>query len=364
MTVTVMEHYRNLHEIPELAGTEFETAAYIEAVLKAMGYAPVRVAERGVYADLLSDPAAKWLLFRADTDALAVEEKSAAPVCSRHPGIMHACGHDTHCAMLLAAAQALYGEKLPYNIRFLFQPAEETTAGAADVIAAGVMPKNLRACFGLHVWQGTPLGSISSRSGAMMASSDIYKIRIRGRSAHCAKASEGADALRTAVEIAAALPELRAEAEDPRTVLFLGSIHAGKSHNVVSDAAELFGTLRTFSAEDRKNLKARLGQYAETRAAANGTEAETEWDIGCPAVYNDEELLRRLQGAGVEILEVEPTLAGEDFARYMEFAPGVMLWLGTGDTPPIHSPGFYVPEEVLPVGVELWQRIARINWDG
>ena len=196
-----------------------------------------------------------------------------------------------------------------------------------------------------------------------MASSDIYKLHIRGRSAHCAKSAEGADALRTAVEIAAALPELRAEAEDPRTILFLGSIHAGKSHNVVSDAAELFGTLRTFSPEDRKNLKARLGAYAEARAAANGTSAEIEWDIGCPVVYNDEELLLRLQGAGVEIMEVPPTLAGEDFARYMEFAPGVMLWLGTGDTPPIHSPGFYVPEEVLPIGAELWQRIARTDWD-
>lgn len=360
--MTVTEHYRNLHRIPELAGNEFETAAYIEAELAKLGYAPVRVAGRGVYADLIAHPAAKWLLFRADTDALAVEERSAAPVCSGHPGVMHACGHDSHCAMLLSAAEALRGAKLSHNIRFLFQPSEETTEGAAEVIAAGAVPEGICAAFAMHVWPDIEKGKTASRPGVMMASSDIFRIRLRGKSAHCARAAEGADALRTAVDIAAALPGIRESAQDPRTVLFLGSLHGGKSHNVVCETAELFGTLRTFSGEDREALKARLSLAAEQAADRHKTEAEILWDMGCPMVQNDERLISALQSQGVEILTTEATLAGEDFSRYGAFAPALLLWLGIGAVPPLHSPGFYVPEDALPAGVELWQRIARTDW--
>ena len=148
----VKKHYEMLHRIPERAFQEYRTAAYIERELTNAGYTPKRLTETGIYADLCVDPALPWLLFRADIDALPVTEETDLPVKSEIDGMMHACGHDAHTAMLLTAAIQLKGCVLPHNIRFLFQPAEEITAGAQKMIEAGVIPANTVAAFGFHVW--------------------------------------------------------------------------------------------------------------------------------------------------------------------------------------------------------------------
>ena len=359
----VVSYYRDLHRMPELSGAEVETAMYLEQELLRIGYLPQRIGKTGVYADLVSEPQLPWLLLRADTDALAIQENSCADVISENSGVMHACGHDAHCAMLLEAAKVLYGKTLPQNIRFLFQPAEETTKGAAEMIENGVIPQNLCACFAMHLWPGVEKGKVVTCSGKMMASSDVFFIRISGRKAHCAQQHLGADALQTALTIATGLNDIRKQATNPQTILFCGSIHSGSSHNVVPDEATLMGTLRSFSPWDRQVLKTGVEYLCRHAAQAYDTKVSLVWDGGCPAIHNDAELIRVLQKLNPTICDdLSPTMAAEDFACYQDFAPGVMMWMGVGDVPPLHNEAFYVPTEVLPQGVELWMKIARHKW--
>jgi hippurate hydrolase len=263
------------------------------------------------------------------------------------------------------AAGQLYGKRLPQIIRFLFQSAAETTQGAAEAISNGVIPENLVACFAMHVWPGVAEGVAATTDGALMASSDVYRINIRGRSAHCAQSHNGADALQTAVRIAAKLPEIRDGAVDKKTILFCGSIHSGNSHNIVPDEASLWGTLRTFSVQDQENLKMRLEKETKEAAQIYGTQAAISWHGGCPAVINNAQLIFELQKCIPNLCTTaQPTLAAEDFALYQQYAPGVMLWLGTGDTPPLHNSAFYVPEAILPKGISMWVEIASHNWMG
>lgn len=360
----VFSYYHDLHKIPEISGQEYETVQYIFYSLEEMGYTPQRIGKTGVFADLITDPAGTWILLRADTDALAIQESSCAAVSSEHPGMMHACGHDGHCAMLLAAARKLRGKQLPQNIRFLFQPAEETTKGAAEMIECGVIPRNLRACFAMHLWPGVPRGTAVTTSSKMMASSDVFHIQVTGRQAHCAQQRLGADALRTAVDIASGLPTIQEEAEDAQTILFCGSIHSGSSHNVVPDSAYLMGTIRSFSPRDRRHMKERLEALCQKSASRYGTTLQVDWDGGCPAIHNDPVLIAVLRELDPAVRDGwTPTMAAEDFACYQEYAPGVMLWLGIGDTPPLHNGAFYIPEDILPEGVALWQKIAQHDWD-
>lgn len=355
-------HYRALHQIPEVSCKEYKTADYIENALREMGYSPSRIGATGVCARLISGEALPWIVLRADIDGLAVEEETGLDFASQHPGRMHACGHDTHCAMLLGAAEALRGKVLPQNILFLFQPAEENTFGALEMIAAGVMPQNLAASFGFHVWPGVPYGVPATRIGALMAASDVFEIHISGKSAHCAQRSKGNDALLTAVDIVSSFEAIEARAEDKDSLLFCGSIHSGTTHNIVPGSATVRGTIRTYSSVDRQVIKSLLAKKVEEAVASRGTRVEFIWESECPAVMNDAALVERLREAVPELAEAQPTLAGEDFARYQELAPGVLIWLGTGDTPPLHNSRFFVPEELLEKGVELWQRIAAHDW--
>lgn len=356
-------YYEHLHKNPELSGQEFQTAEYIFSCLQEMGYAPQRIGKTGVYADLVTDAALPWVLLRADIDALPIQEDSDLAYTSRNEGVMHACGHDSHASMLLEAADRLKNENLPQNIRFLFQPAEEATQGAAEMIENGVIPENLTACFAMHVWPGITKGVPFAIPGPQMASSDVYKITIHGKSAHCAQSHLGNDALQTAVSIGAKLPEIKALSEDPRTILFLGSIHSGHSHNIVPDDASLWGTIRTYSPEDRQTLKSTLETTVAEMTKKFGTTADFIWDGGCPAVRNDPELVTELSRLIPEMSsDVLPTLAAEDFACYLEHAPGVLIWLGAGDTAPLHNPRFVVPQELLPIGVSLWLKIASHPW--
>ena len=359
----VQNYYRQLHKVPEQSGSEYLTSKYISQILRDQGYVPNSVGKTSVYADLIADLSLPWVLMRADMDALPVTEQTNLPFSSEHPGWMHACGHDSHCAMLLEATGKLRHKKLPHNIRFLFQSAEEVTQGALEAIHHGVIPAHLVACFAMHVWPGVPRGTVATRSGALMASSDVYRIQIKGRSAHCAQNHKGLDALQTAVHIAAKLPEIRKAAKDDKTLLFCGSIHSGTSHNIVPEDAYLYGTLRTFLKSEREAIIQLLEASVAEAADLFGTQAYIEWEGGCPAVSNSPELVKICEGiiSGLDC-NVPATLAGEDFAYYQEYAPGVMLWLGTGDTPPLHNGGFYVPEDLLSVGASIWEELACVDW--
>lgn len=359
----LLEHYEYLHANPELSKQEFRTAEYLVKTLSRMGYAPVRIGNTGVYADLLVDPSAPWVLLRSDMDALAVTEQTGVAYASQNPGVMHACGHDSHMAMLLTAAEELKEKNLSRNIRFLFQPAEEGVSGAVEMVAAGAVPENTVAAFGMHVWPGVEKGKVVAKIGPLMASTVTIQIRCRGLGAHCGNRERGKDALMTMAQIAVASKEAEAMAQGDGSVLFFGNLRAGTAHNIVASDAFMKGTLRTYYPETRQRILAKLEQIAAQAAEEYGTEVEVVYSSSAPAVINPENLTKRVQELLPNVItEIEPTRIAEDFSRYQEKAPGVLMWLGVGDTPSLHNGKFLVPREVLPLGVETWIRLAEHPW--
>lgn len=359
----LLEYYEYLHTNPELSRQEFRTAEYLAKSLSQMGYAPVRVGDTGVYADLVVDPSAPWVLLRSDMDALAVTEETGVSYTSQNPGVMHACGHDAHMAMLLTAAAELKTKKLPQNVRFLFQPAEEGVSGAVEMVAAGVVPENTVAAFGMHVWPGVEKGKVVAKSGPLMASTVTIQIWCKGLSAHCGNRERGRDALMTMAQILTRTKEAEALAQGDGSILFFGNLQAGTAHNIVASDAFMKGTLRTYYPETRQRILAKLEEIAAQAAADYGTEVNVIYSSSAPAVINPEELTERVQALLPNVItEIEPTRIAEDFSRYQEKAPGVLMWLGVGDTPSLHNSKFLVPKEVMPTGVDTWIRLAEHKW--
>ena len=359
----LQEYYRYFHAHPELSGKEERTACYLEETLAQMGYQPVRVGQYGVYADLCTEETLPWVLFRSDMDALPVMEETNVEYTSQNPGVMHACGHDSHMAMLLSAAETLKDKKLPRNIRFLFQPAEEIVAGAEEVIGAGAIPTNCAAVFGMHVWPGIPKGKVLAKAGPLMASATNIQIRCQGLGAHCGNRERGKDAMMTMAEILVRAKEAEALADGDGSILFFGKLRAGTGHNIVAAEAAMDGTLRTYYPKTREKILAKLETIAAETAEAYGTAVEIKYSAYAPAVINPESLTKQVQKLLPNVVtDMEPTRIAEDFSRYQQVCPGVLLWLGVGDAPSLHNGKYLTPQEVLPVGVDAWLRLAEYAW--
>ena len=359
----LQEIYQYLHAHPELSGQEEKTACYLEETLTQMGYRPVRVGKYGVYADLCAEEALPWVLFRSDMDALPVTEETVVEYRSQNPGVMHACGHDSHMAMLLAAAAELKEKKLPRNIRFLFQPAEEIVAGAEELIAAGAIPANCAAVFGMHVWPGVHKGKVLVKAGPLMASATNIQIRCHGLGAHCGNRERGKDAMMTMAEILVRSKEAEALADGDGSILFFGKLQTGTGHNIVAAEAAMDGTLRTYYPATREKMLAKLEAIAQETGAKYDTEVQITYSAYAPAVINPEGLTQKVQTLLPNaVTEIAPTRIAEDFSRYQEAVPGVLLWLGVGDTPSLHNGKYLTPLEVLPVGVDAWLRLAEYPW--
>lgn len=356
-------YYEYLHSHPELSGQEEKTALYLEATLTEMGYQPVRVGKYGVYADLVAEENLPWVLLRSDMDALPVTEETNVEYASQNPGVMHACGHDAHMAMLLKAARKLKDKKLPQNLRFLFQPAEESVSGAEEMIAAGAIPQNCVAVFGMHVWPGVPKGKVLAKTGPLMASATSIQIRCQGLGSHCGNREKGKDALMTMAEILFRSKEAEALAENDGSILFFGKMQAGTAHNIVATEAAMDGTLRTYYPETREKVLAKLEKIAAETAAKYGTEVKLTYNAYAPAVINPDKMARQVQNLFPNVVtDIAPTRIGEDFSWYQEEVPGVLLWLGVGDTPSLHNGKYLTPQDVLPVGVDTWVRLAEYPW--
>ena len=359
----LLKRYEYLHAHPELSKQEANTCAYLMEQLRQIGYKPVRIGQYGVYADLCVDEKLPWVMFRSDMDALPVVEETGVSYASQTPGVMHACGHDSHMAMLLAAAEELVGKKLPQNIRFLFQPAEEGVTGAVEMVAAGAVPQNTAAVFGMHVWPGVPKGKVLAKAGPLMASTTTIQIHCKGEGAHCGNRELGNDALMTLAQILVRSKEAEALSEGDGSILFFGKLQAGTSHNIVASDAVMNGTLRTYYPKTREKVLAKLDQIAAETARAYKTELEVIYSSFAPAVINPEALAEQVQKLLPNVLtEIAPTRIAEDFSRYQEVAPGMLLWLGVGDTPSLHNGKYITPQEVMPVGVDAWLRLAEHKW--
>ena len=277
---------------------EKKTSAYIYNELKEAGYAPVRVGETGIYADLCVDPTLPWILFRADMDALPVTEETGLPFASETEGMMHACGHDAHMAMALELARRVSSkEKLSRNILIVFQPAEETTGGAKDICKTGIFKKyKVEAIFGIHLWPGLEAGMIASRRNEMMSRSCEVTVDIYGKSAHIAKAEEGVDALaagaefyRRAVAMEAALPKKIFR------LLKFGKFQSGSVRNALSDHTHMEGSLRAFQDDIFYSLRAGLVSIGKDIERQSGCTVNIYMNDGYPAIMNPPDLHKRVR---------------------------------------------------------------------
>jgi amidohydrolase len=374
---------RHLHQHPELSNRETATAKYVADALRGLGLEPrTGVGRTGVVAVLRGALTGPVVALRADMDGLPVTEETGLPFASRATteyegrpvGVMHACGHDTHMAMLLAAAKVLTGMKdqLRGSVVFIFQPAEEGAprgerpAGAELMIHEGVLKDpRVDAIFGLHVYGNVPTGHIAWRSGPMMAASDSFEIVVKGRQTHGATPWQGVDPVVIGSQIVMALQTIVSRQIDitaQPAIVTVGQFDGGIRNNIVPDSIRLTGTIRTFDAEMQKDIHARVERTAGGIAEAGGATAQVTIDRGNPVTTNDPDLtarmlptLRRVAGAGLE--EGTKITTAEDFSQFQRQVPGLFLLLGI--TPPAdvgkaamnHSPRFQVDESALLTGV-------------
>lgn len=361
---------RDLHMHPEHGNKEFFTSEYICNVLRSLGLEPVRYLETAVIADLHGALPGPMVAFRADMDALPIQEETGLPYASKIPGMMHACGHDMHVASALAAAKILVSHKdeLPGTVRFLFQPDEEMDGGAKRMVEAGCLD-GVNQVFGAHVRSDIPAGYAGVRYGVSYAASNPFKITIHGKSAHGAEPQDGADAIMAGAQIVTALQTIvsrRMAPIDP-AVITVGSFHAGSQCNIIADKAVLEGTMRTFGEENRHKLVSLMENMVQNIAAAMGVTAETDITWGYPGVVNDHSSTELVQRSAEELFGVdhvkvyaEPLVTTEDFGYFLQNAPGSFYHIGVGKSAPMHSGGFMPDEAALTVASALH---AKVLWN-
>jgi amidohydrolase len=382
---------RDIHQHPELGNREFRTSKLVADHLKALGLeVQTGVAHTGVVAVLRGGKPGPVVALRADMDGLPVTEQVDLPFKSlakaeyngQQVGVMHACGHDNHVAILMGTAEVLAGMKadLPGTVKFIFQPAEEgpplgEDGGAGMMITEGVLANPApSAIFGLHVWPG-PVGTISYRSGTTMAASDWLGIKVKGRQTHGAVPWGGVDPIVVSAQIITALQTVISRQTDitkAPAIVTIGEIHGGNRGNIIPDSVMMTGTIRTFDEALRKDIKERIRRTVELTAQAAGATATVDFGSGNnPVTYNDPGLTARMvptleRSAGKDKLMIEPLVTGaEDFSLFQEKIPGLFFFLGVapaGADPKTiarnHSPYFFADEGALPVGVRAMTNLT------
>lgn len=341
----VVQWRRQLHQYPELLLDLPKTSAYVEQELQKMGYEPQRICQSGITAILDSGKPGKTLLLRADMDALPIQEESGLPFASKTTGVSHACGHDTHTAILLGAAMLLrnHKEELSGKIKFMFQPGEEGGGGAKLMIESGILecPK-VDACMGFHqvvARDHLPTGTIGYTRGAMMASADLFQIRVYGKSAHGASPESGINPIQILTQVYNAVQVIEC-AEKPRSAqlaLTIGQINAGKAENIIPETGYMTGSIRAYEESVRDLAKKRLVEISEQTAAVFGGRAEVEFTSELPATVNDAQVGEEMFGYVKELLGEEqtrmlpPIMGSEDFAEVLKEVPGVFFRISLGD---------------------------------
>ena len=375
----VVADRRDFHEHPELAHQEVRTAGVVADRLRAIGLDDIRtgIASTGVTGLIrgTAGPGGKTVLLRADMDALPIHELNEVEYRSRTDGVMHACGHDAHTAMLLAVTRLLMERRGEFagTVKVLFQPAEEVPPGGAKpMIDAGVLEDpHVDAAFGMHIAQSDPVGTLSVRPGPYMAAADRFRVVIHGKGGHGAHPHDTIDPVLIGAQIVTALQSLVAREIDPieSGVVTVAAFLAGEAFNVIPETAELRGTVRTFTPANRDLLQERVGALVTGIAAAMRAEATVEYARGYPATVNDPELtelVRRACEATVgsdKVLTGAPMMGAEDFSYFLEAVPGSFFFVGSknperGLVWGHHHPRFDLDEAALAVGIEAMVRVA------
>lgn len=359
---------RDLHMHPELGGNELRTSARVQELLWQIDVEYSTMPDSTAVVGLIcGGKPGKTVAIRADMDALPIREENDVPYRSQTDGVMHACGHDAHTAILLGTAKlfAARREELNGNIRLLFQPAEETTGGAEDMVARGCM-KNPDTDFviGLHVSEDLDAGKVEIPYHAVNGASDMYRIVIHGSQAHGAYPDEGTDAVVIAAQVITALQTLVSRNISPldSAVFTIGELHAGTKHNVIAGEAVMEGTLRTIRPETRIFARKRIEEIVNGVTTAMGGSAEIILHESYKALINDTAVADVVKAAATKALGADnvtvrdrPSLGVEDFTYFLDAAPGAFYHLGCGfsgrKNAPAHSSRFDVDEDCLPVGV-------------
>lgn len=371
----VTELRRDFHQHPELSGGEKRTAAVIADCLKSFGIAvktfPTHSGVGGIIAGEKPGPT---IALRADMDALPIREELDVPYKSVNPGIMHACGHDGHMAILLGAASMLVQNKnkLAGTVKLVFQPAEEAApVGGARVMLQDGFLNDVGAIFGLHVWPDLPTGHIGIKSGPLMAASDRFTVKILGKGAHAAQPHQGVDAITIGAAVINSFSHIISRQKNPidTATLSIGSIHGGERYNVIAKEVVMEGTVRTLDEATRHEIPEQMKKMLAGVTQAYGANYELDYQPGYPVLNNWSEptqaVIRaagKVAGAKAVHTDVKPELGAEDFSSYLTRIPGAFFWLGCSkegqDSAPLHNSRFFLDEAALTIGAKVLYQIA------
>jgi amidohydrolase len=366
--VEIREHF---HRNPELSFQEVKTSQKIAEILQDLGLDEIKigVAKTGVVGLLRGNQPGKTFALRADMDALPIQEANDVPYCSQNDGVMHACGHDAHITMVLGAAMILSNmrDNLKGNVKFIFQPAEEIFGGAKIMVGEGVLenPK-VDSIVSIHVWPGLDVGTIGVKAGPAMASADRLEIFVRAKGGHGAMPHLTADPIVASAQIINALQTVASRSTDPLQpiVLSICIIEGGHAFNIIPAEVRMEGTLRTLDDNVSENAVDKIRNILEGIEKAMGVECEFNYEKGCPALINDPDMIDLIKKSATSILgeekvvDVEPTMGGEDFTCFARAVPGAMFYLGVSDKEagmicPVHRATFDVPSQALVVGTSV-----------
>ncbi|MDO4230696.1 MAG: M20 aminoacylase family protein [Lautropia sp.] len=373
---------RDIHAHPELGYEEQRTSALVAERLRSWGYeVTTGLAGTGVVGTLRRGNSPRAIGIRADMDALPMHEVNDFPHRSQNPGRMHACGHDGHTTMLLAAARHL-SEHPDFDgtVHLIFQPAEEGGGGGRRMIEDGLFERfHCDAVFGAHNWPGMPVGTVGLRAGPLMGSSNEFEVTIRGRGAHAALPQNGIDPVLIATHLVQAFQSIISRNRNPveAAVLSVTQIHAGETSNVIPDTAVVSGTVRTFSLEMLDLIESRMKQLSEHICAGFGATADFHFHRNYPPTLNDPEqtafaarVIADVIGPQNLINPIEPTMGAEDFSFMLLERPGCYFFLGNGDGKHretghgagpclLHNTSYDFNDELIPIGATLWMALIR-----
>ena len=364
---------QQLHRQPELGYQEHQTSEFVAEQLAALGLQVHRgLAGTGVIATLENGPG-PTIGLRADMDALPITEKGHSPWRSQRPGVMHACGHDGHTAILLAAAKQLaQTRQFSGTVHFIFQPAEENLGGARKMIEEGLFRRfPMENIYAMHNWPGLPLGTLAVNPDAMMASLDSFEITLSGKSCHAAMPESGADPMVVAAELILALQTIPSRRLSPlaSAVVSVTQIQGGEAINVIPEQITLRGTVRCLQSDVRHKVRGLIEEFVTSLPRPFAVEGEIHWYPGYPVTANHAQPAEQVRNAAQKMLgsdnvrwQVNPSMASEDFACMLESCPGAYFWLGAdGDTPsaPLHNACYDFNDALIPVGIRFWQTLVE-----
>jgi amidohydrolase len=368
---------RRLHQYPELGFKEVLTADFIAEKLSDWGIEyQTQVAKTGIVATIESNHKGKVLAIRADMDALPIQEENEVSYCSKHHGLMHACGHDGHTAIALGIAYYLahHRDQFQGTVKIIFQPAEEGPGGAKPMIEAGVLKNpDVDAIIGLHLWNNLPLGTMGVREGALMAAVECFKCEIFGKGGHGAMPHQTIDSIMVGAQIVNALQTIVSRNISPidSAVVTVGTFHSGTALNVIADTAKISGTVRYFNPTLEKYIGERIEAIISGICQSHGAKYHLDYWRLYPPVINHPKITQLVKSVALEVVETPlgivpecQTMGGEDMSFFLEEIPGCYFFLGSANAQkglnyPHHHPRFDFDETALSLGVEMFARCVE-----